>query len=180
MLNMSYAELIKAFREGRKLTHQQFGDAVGVSRGAVQQWENAVTAPSRKNLPHVARYMGISEGDLMSGGSTGMVVKPLKQADKTPNHQAPTTHATQKLLDQFSLSVDAVRLARWFDGIPEGLCKARAFAECMGRINEWMGIAEQTAARDATHAADTSSAESPAQPVGLQMPLKTNTGQPGR
>ena len=47
------------------MTHQQFADAVGVSRGAVQQWERGLTAPTRKNQPVVAAFMGITVTELM-------------------------------------------------------------------------------------------------------------------
>lgn len=49
------------------MTHQEFADAVGVSRGAVQQWERGSTAPTRKRQPAVAEYMGISVAELMQG-----------------------------------------------------------------------------------------------------------------
>lgn len=52
------------------MTHQEFADAVGVSRGAVQQWERGLTAPTRKRQPAVADYMGISVAELMQGTST--------------------------------------------------------------------------------------------------------------
>jgi DNA-binding XRE family transcriptional regulator len=55
-------------REGRKrlgLSEQQFGEAVGVSRGAVQQWESGATAPKRANQKAVADLLGITVGDLM-------------------------------------------------------------------------------------------------------------------
>ncbi len=60
-------------REGRKrlgMSEQQFADAVGVSRGAVQQWEKpGGTAPKRSNQPQVAKVLGISVAELLSGGS---------------------------------------------------------------------------------------------------------------
>lgn len=65
MKNMSVHDRIKRFREAQELTHQQFADAVGVSRGAVQQWERGATAPTRKNQPTVAAFMGISVAELM-------------------------------------------------------------------------------------------------------------------
>lgn len=56
-------------RDGRKrlgMTEQQFGDAVGVTRGAVQQWEKeGGTAPRRKNQQAVADILGISVAELM-------------------------------------------------------------------------------------------------------------------
>lgn len=56
-------------RDGRKrlgMTEQQFGDAVGVTRGTVQQWEKeGGTAPRRKNQQAVADILGISVAELM-------------------------------------------------------------------------------------------------------------------
>ncbi len=52
------------------MSEQQFAQAVGVSRGAVQQWEKAGgTAPKRSNQPRVAELLGISIAELLSGGS---------------------------------------------------------------------------------------------------------------
>ena len=52
------------------MSEQQFAEAVGVTRGAVQQWEKpAGTAPKRSNQPRVAELLGISIAELVSGGS---------------------------------------------------------------------------------------------------------------
>ena len=52
------------------MSEQQFADAVGVSRGAVQQWEKpGGTAPKRSNQPRVAEVLGVSIAELLSGGS---------------------------------------------------------------------------------------------------------------
>lgn len=52
------------------MTEQQFADALGVSRGAVQQWERpGGTAPKRSNQPAVAKLLGISIAELVAGGS---------------------------------------------------------------------------------------------------------------
>ena len=52
------------------MTEQQFASALGVSRGAVQQWERpGGTAPKRGNQPAVARLLGISVAELVSGGT---------------------------------------------------------------------------------------------------------------
>jgi len=52
------------------MSEQQFAEAVGVSRGAVQQWEKpGGTAPKRTNQPRVAELLGISLAELMSGGT---------------------------------------------------------------------------------------------------------------
>lgn len=80
---MSYSTLIKNFREAREMTHQQFGDAVGVSRAAVQQWERGVTAPTRKNQPVVAAFMGISVAELMAETTTYLLAPGAKQSNQT-------------------------------------------------------------------------------------------------
>ena len=52
------------------MSEQQFAEAVGVSRGAVQQWEKpGGTAPKRSNQPMVAKVLGLSVAELVSGGS---------------------------------------------------------------------------------------------------------------
>lgn len=57
-------------REGRLrlgLTEAQFGEKVGVSRGAVQQWEQeGGTAPNRTRQKAVADLLGMSVAELMT------------------------------------------------------------------------------------------------------------------
>lgn len=69
---MKKMSIHRKIREGRArlgMTEVQFGDAVGVSRGAVQQWEKeGGTAPSRKHQPAVAKILQISVSELMDSG----------------------------------------------------------------------------------------------------------------
>lgn len=63
---MSIHQKIRDARKRLGMTAQQFADAVGVSRGAVQQWEvEGGTAPRRAHQPAVAKLMGISVAALM-------------------------------------------------------------------------------------------------------------------
>lgn len=67
---MSIHRLIREGRRRLGMSEQQFADALGVSRGAVQQWEQpGGTAPSRANQPRVAKLLGLSIAELASGGS---------------------------------------------------------------------------------------------------------------
>jgi SOS-response transcriptional repressor LexA len=63
----------KLIREGRArlgMTEQEFADALEVSRGTVQQWEKENgTAPTRKRQPAVAKLLGVSVAQLMSGNA---------------------------------------------------------------------------------------------------------------
>lgn len=110
---MSYSERIKQFRESRKLTHQQFADAVGVSRGAIQQWESGATAPKRPNQPVVAKFMGISVSDLMS------------DTDATPPAQLPAP-TSNKPLSTASVEEGAInsgaKLAESLNVLAQVLC----------------------------------------------------------
>ena len=108
---MSVHTKIKAERLKRGLTYQQFGDAVGVTRGAVQQWEKGVTGPTRKNQPAVARFLKISVAELMSTDDDASVFSPaVEQA------AAPELPATSTIL--LSLSDNAVTLGAAFDKTP--------------------------------------------------------------
>lgn len=65
---MSIHKKIKEGRARVEMTEQQFADAVGVSRSAIQQWEKeGGTAPKRGNQPAVAKLLGISVAELMGG-----------------------------------------------------------------------------------------------------------------
>jgi SOS-response transcriptional repressor LexA len=61
----------RVIREGRlklKLSEDEFATALGVTRSAVQQWERENgTAPSRKRQAAVARLLGLTVAQLMSG-----------------------------------------------------------------------------------------------------------------
>ena len=67
---MSSHRLIREGRRNLGMSEQQFADAAGVSRGAVQQWEKpGGTAPKRSNQHRVATLLGISVAEMVSGGS---------------------------------------------------------------------------------------------------------------
>lgn len=69
---MSIHQRIRNGRIQLQMTEEQFGAAVGVSRGAVQQWEKeGGTAPTRKNQPKVADLLGISVSMLLTGDDSG-------------------------------------------------------------------------------------------------------------
>jgi phage repressor protein C with HTH and peptisase S24 domain len=86
MLPMATKDIIKAGRERLGMTHQAFGDAVGVSRGAVQQWERGTTAPKRGHQPKVAALLGVSVATLMEqpGESVEMVAVNLAHMRAQP------------------------------------------------------------------------------------------------
>lgn len=67
---MSINKLIKQGRERLGLTEEAFGKLFDVSRGTVQQWEKeGGTAPNRKRQPLVAKALGLTVAQLMSGNA---------------------------------------------------------------------------------------------------------------
>ena len=72
--NMSIHSKIREGRLMLEMTEKQFADAIGVTRGSVQQWEKeGGTAPTRKNQPAVAKLLGITVAELMA--ETGAVIE---------------------------------------------------------------------------------------------------------
>jgi SOS-response transcriptional repressor LexA len=106
-------------REGRKrlaMSEQQFADAVGVSRGAVQQWERpGGTAPRRSNQHRVAQTLGISIVELVSGGSNigGRMVEraevPLVSEVEAGNYTVIDNFKPKGRFDKVAVSVEVKR-----------------------------------------------------------------------
>jgi transcriptional regulator with XRE-family HTH domain len=51
---------ILVWRKKNKITRSDAGLMIGVSMTTVQSWESGATMPSRLNMPHIARAMGIT------------------------------------------------------------------------------------------------------------------------
>ena len=50
---------IREMRVAKELTQDQLAAAVGVTQGAVVQWENGTTAPRFRTLPRLAEVLGV-------------------------------------------------------------------------------------------------------------------------
>lgn len=67
-MGATLGERIRGARDAKKLSQQQLGDAVGVSRAAVSQWESSETKGLRpENLVAVADVLGVSIKWLVTG-----------------------------------------------------------------------------------------------------------------
>lgn len=130
---MSVHSKIREFREGRNLTHQQFADSVGVSRGAVQQWEKEDgTAPNRKRQPVVAQFMGISVEELMCQSTT-----PSSQPEKENSREVCTLEQSLEGLAAYLEGLDesdrqeAVKMLSVLSERPERHAKQAAAIRAM-------------------------------------------------
>ena len=87
---METKDLIKTGRERLGMTHAQFADAVGVSRGAVQQWEKGTTAPKRSHQKRVADALGVSVAELMNQSVTDQ--KTIREVATLGSAVVPLPH----------------------------------------------------------------------------------------
>jgi transcriptional regulator with XRE-family HTH domain len=111
---MSIHQRIKAGRMRLKMTEQQFADQLGVSRGNIYQWEKeGGTAPSRKRQADVARLIGLSVAELVSGEDAPQEVAPLP----TPQEK--------------EIPGDLALLVRWIDSIDNAPLRNTVIQECM-------------------------------------------------
>lgn len=96
--------LHQRIREARKLiglSQEQFALDLGVSRGAVAQWEMvAGTRPAMENLIAIARRSGMAFEYLATGRGERLFGEPiLPGAEPAPAH--PLSHQQQWLLERF-------------------------------------------------------------------------------
>lgn len=61
---MSLSENIRMTRLAKRLSQKKVADHVGVSSGAVSQWESAITSPDVEKIPLIAEALGVSIGEL--------------------------------------------------------------------------------------------------------------------
>lgn len=63
-------EKIQSFREEAEISRLELGNAVGVTRTCVYQWETDKHTPGLRRFPLIAKALGVSPDRLMPSGST--------------------------------------------------------------------------------------------------------------
>lgn len=58
-------QTIREARQAKGITQDQLAKMLGITQGAVAQWENGLTHPSFEMLPKVAEALGIKIEDLI-------------------------------------------------------------------------------------------------------------------
>ena len=59
-MKLTLAENIRAFRKERRLTQEQFAEAMGVTVGSVYKWETGQTIPELSMLVEIADFFDVS------------------------------------------------------------------------------------------------------------------------
>ncbi|MEG0051241.1 MAG: helix-turn-helix domain-containing protein [Terrisporobacter sp.] len=66
MDKIKIGESIYNLRKLKKITQEQLGDYVGVSKGAISKWESGVSYPDIEMLPVLARFFSVSIDELLN------------------------------------------------------------------------------------------------------------------
>lgn len=58
---------IRRLREGgpKKITRDKMGEDLGVTGTTIYRWENALAWPEPETLPEIAKYLGVTTGELL-------------------------------------------------------------------------------------------------------------------
>ena len=59
-MTLSLAENIRAFRKERRLTQEQFAEALGVTTGSVYKWESGQMTPELDMIVNIADFFDTS------------------------------------------------------------------------------------------------------------------------
>lgn len=63
--------VLRAARKAKGLTQASLASQIGVTQGAVGQWEKGLTHPSVSLMPKLADLLGITVDEIVRGGSDG-------------------------------------------------------------------------------------------------------------
>ncbi len=66
MDKIKIGESIYNLRKSKKITQEQLGEYIGVSKGAISKWESGVSYPDIEMLPVLARFFNISIDELLN------------------------------------------------------------------------------------------------------------------
>lgn len=73
---MTINERILALRRAAGLSQEALAEQVGVSRQAIGKWESGASLPGLDNLQELARALGVSCDELLTGKSPERKIPP--------------------------------------------------------------------------------------------------------
>jgi len=82
MMDMTIGKRIGLLRRQKNLTQEDLANAMGVSPQAVSKWENDQTCPDISALPKLARLLGVTVAELLSGKEELPAVRVLPPAER--------------------------------------------------------------------------------------------------
>lgn len=81
-MDMTIGKRIGLLRRQKNLTQEDLASAMGVSPQAVSKWENDQTCPDISALPRLAKLLGVSVDELLSGKEELPAVRVLPPEER--------------------------------------------------------------------------------------------------
>lgn len=81
-MDMTIGKRIAALRREKNLTQEELAGHMGVSPQAVSKWENDQTCPDISALPKLAKLLGVTVDELLSGKEELPTVRVLPPAER--------------------------------------------------------------------------------------------------
>lgn len=81
-MDMTIGKRIGHLRRQKNLTQEELANAMGVSPQAVSKWENDQTCPDISALPKLARLLGVTVDELLSGKAELPAVRVLPPEER--------------------------------------------------------------------------------------------------
>ena len=81
-MDMTIGKRIGLLRKEKGLTQEELASHMGVSPQAVSKWENDQTCPDISALPKLAKLLGVSVDELLSGKEELPAVRVLPSAER--------------------------------------------------------------------------------------------------
>lgn len=78
-MNETIGNRISKFRKAKGLTQEELAFTMGVSSQAVSKWENDLSCPDIGSLPKLAKTLGVTTDELLSGKQDGVRMVPAEQ-----------------------------------------------------------------------------------------------------
>lgn len=78
-MNETIGNRISKFRKAKGLTQEELAFTMGVSSQAVSKWENDLSCPDIGSLPKLAKTLGVTTDELLSGKQDDVRMVPAEQ-----------------------------------------------------------------------------------------------------
>ena len=78
-MNETIGNRISKFRKEKRMTQEDLANTMGVSSQAVSKWENDASCPDISLLPRLARVLGVTTDELLTGKNDEVRMVPVEQ-----------------------------------------------------------------------------------------------------
>jgi len=77
-MNETIGSRISKLRKGKNMTQEELSSLMGVSSQAVSKWENDVSCPDISLLPQLAKVLGVTTDELLTGKNDTVQMLPAE------------------------------------------------------------------------------------------------------